>query len=67
MDDVDIIQTEGYLRTGKHKIEVVRVARSSESICAGDELLALAACRREQVQGLNGPYLVSFSVQSGRF
>jgi len=43
MDDVDVILTEGYLRTSKHKIEVVRAARSTEPICAEDELLALAA------------------------
>jgi molybdopterin-guanine dinucleotide biosynthesis adapter protein len=42
MTDVDVILAEGYLRSGKHRIEVVRAARSSEPICTPDELLALA-------------------------
>jgi molybdopterin-guanine dinucleotide biosynthesis protein B len=41
MTDVEIILTEGYLRTGTYRIEVVRAARSVEPICAPDELLAL--------------------------
>lgn len=40
--DVDIILTEGYKRANTPKIEVVRAARSSEPICAPDELVALA-------------------------
>jgi len=39
--DVDVILTEGYKRTGKLRIEVVRTARSAEPICTQDELLAL--------------------------
>ncbi len=42
MTDVDVVLTEGYLRTGQHRIEVVRAARSSEPICQPEELLALA-------------------------
>lgn len=41
MTDVDVILTEGYLRTGRHRIEVVRAERSPEPICQPDELLAL--------------------------
>jgi molybdopterin-guanine dinucleotide biosynthesis protein B len=41
MTDVDVILTEGYLRTGQYRIEVVRAARSFEPICEPDELLAL--------------------------
>lgn len=40
--DVDIILTEGYKRSDKPKIEVVRAARSSEPICTPQELVALA-------------------------
>jgi molybdopterin-guanine dinucleotide biosynthesis protein B len=43
MTDVDVILAEGYLRSGKHRIEVVRAARSCEPICTPDELLALAS------------------------
>ena len=39
---VDIILTEGYKRSNKPKIEVVRAARSSEPICGPGELLAIA-------------------------
>ncbi len=42
MTDVDVILTEGYLRTGQHRIEVLRAACSPEPICEPDELLALA-------------------------
>lgn len=42
MTDVDIVLTEGYLRSGRCKIEVVRAARASEPLCQPDELLALA-------------------------
>ena len=41
MSDVDVILTEGYLRSGKHRIEVVRAARSHEPICRPEELMAL--------------------------
>jgi len=41
IDFVDIILTEGYKETGKHKIEVVRAQRSTEPLCAPDELVAL--------------------------
>lgn len=41
MTGVDVILTEGYLRTGRHRIEIVRAERSSEPICRPDELLAL--------------------------
>jgi len=43
MIDVDVILTEGYLRTGRYRIEVVRAERSAEPICQPDELLALAS------------------------
>lgn len=39
---VDIILTEGYKRSDKPKIEVVRAARSREPICVPQELVALA-------------------------
>ncbi len=39
--DVDIILTEGYKQTGKHKVEVVRAERSTQPLCSPDELLAL--------------------------
>lgn len=42
MHDVDVILAEGYMRTGKLKVEVVRAARGREPLCAADELLALA-------------------------
>lgn len=38
---VDFILAEGFKRTGKLKVEVVRAARSVEPLCAEDELLAL--------------------------
>jgi len=41
IDDVDVILAEGYKRTGKLKIEMVRAERSTEPICTPDELLAL--------------------------
>lgn len=41
MSGVDIIITEGYKRTTRPKIEVVRAERSTEPICTQDELLAL--------------------------
>ncbi len=43
MNDVDVVLTEGYLRSGRYKIEVVRAARATEPICEPDELLALAS------------------------
>ena len=43
MTDVDVILTEGYLRTGRYRIEVVRAERSPEPICQPDELLAIAS------------------------
>jgi len=42
MTDVDVVLTEGYLRSGHHRIEVVRAERSSEPICQPEELLAVA-------------------------
>jgi molybdopterin-guanine dinucleotide biosynthesis protein MobB len=42
MTDVDVILAEGYLRSGRYRIEVVRAARSSEPLCPPDELLAVA-------------------------
>lgn len=42
MTDVDVILAEGYLRSGLHRIEVVRAARSSEPLCKADKLLAVA-------------------------
>jgi molybdopterin-guanine dinucleotide biosynthesis protein B len=41
IQDVDFILAEGFKRTGKLKVEVVRAARSAEPLCAEDELLAL--------------------------
>jgi molybdopterin-guanine dinucleotide biosynthesis protein B len=43
MTDVDVILTEGYLRSGRHRIEVVRAERSVEPICRPEELLAIAS------------------------
>ncbi len=43
MTDVDVILTEGYLRSGQYRIEVVRAERSREPICQPEELLALAS------------------------
>jgi molybdopterin-guanine dinucleotide biosynthesis protein B len=43
MNDVDVILTEGYLRSGEHRIEVVRAARSCEPICQPHQLLALSS------------------------
>jgi molybdopterin-guanine dinucleotide biosynthesis protein B len=43
MSDVDVILTEGYLRSGEHRIEVVRAARSPKPICQPDQLLALVS------------------------
>jgi molybdopterin-guanine dinucleotide biosynthesis adapter protein len=43
MTDVDVVLTEGYLRSGRVKIEVVRAARATEPICEPGELLALAS------------------------
>lgn len=40
--EVDIILTEGYKRSDKPKIEVVRAARSREAICTPEELVAFA-------------------------
>ncbi|MEE8390987.1 MAG: molybdopterin-guanine dinucleotide biosynthesis protein B [Anaerolineae bacterium] len=41
INNVNIILAEGYKRTGKLKVEMVRAARSTEPICTPDELLAL--------------------------
>ncbi len=41
MSDVDVVLTEGYLKAGQYRIEVVRAARSREPICGPEELLAL--------------------------
>ncbi|HIQ04211.1 MAG TPA: molybdopterin-guanine dinucleotide biosynthesis protein B [Anaerolineae bacterium] len=43
LDDADIVLTEGYKRAHKPKIEVNRVARSSELICDEEELLAVVS------------------------
>lgn len=40
--DVDIILTEGYKRSDRPKIEVVRAERSAEPICTPEELVAIA-------------------------
>ena len=46
MEDVDIILTDGYKRSGTPKIEVIRAGCSSESLCSPEELLAVATdCR----------------------
>jgi molybdopterin-guanine dinucleotide biosynthesis protein B len=41
MQDVDLVLTDGYLRSSLPKIEVVRAARSPEPLCAPGDLLAL--------------------------
>jgi molybdopterin-guanine dinucleotide biosynthesis protein B len=41
--DVDIILTEGYKRSDKPKIEVIRAARGTAPICTPEELAAIAA------------------------
>ncbi len=43
MGDVDLILTEGYKRSNKPKVEIVRAARSQEPLCAPEELLALVS------------------------
>jgi len=48
--DVDILITEGFKRTGRNRIEVTRAARSTEMICAGDELFALVS---DHIQALD--------------
>lgn len=40
--DVDIILTEGFKRSDKPKIEVIRAERSVEPICRPEELVAIA-------------------------
>jgi molybdopterin-guanine dinucleotide biosynthesis protein B len=40
--DVDIILTEGYKRSDKPKIEVIRAERGVEPICTPEELVAIA-------------------------
>ena len=40
--DADIILTEGFKRSAKPKIEVVRAARSEEPFCIPTELIAIA-------------------------
>lgn len=42
ISDVDIILTEGYKRSDKPKIEVVRAERGVEPICTPEELVAIA-------------------------
>lgn len=41
--DMDIILTEGYKRSAKPKIEINRMAHSSELLCTPDELIALVS------------------------
>ena len=41
--DADLILTEGYKRSNRPKIEVVRAALSTEPLCSPDELLALVS------------------------
>ena len=43
IDDVDIILTEGYKRSSKPKIEVLRAAHHRQPLCAPAELLALVS------------------------
>jgi len=38
---VDLILTEGYKRSNRPKVEIVRSARGTDPICTADELLAL--------------------------
>ena len=54
MTGVDVILTEGYLRTGRQRIETVRSARSCEPICRPEELLALAT--DVEIPGYNVPH-----------
>jgi molybdopterin-guanine dinucleotide biosynthesis protein B len=41
--DVDIVLAEGYKRSAKPKIEINRMAHSSELLCAPEELVALVS------------------------
>lgn len=41
--NVDLILTEGYKRSNRPKIEVVRAARSREPLCEPEELLAVVS------------------------
>jgi molybdopterin-guanine dinucleotide biosynthesis protein B len=43
ISDMDIILTEGYKRSTKPKIEISRMAHSSELLCTADELIALVS------------------------
>ena len=43
IDDVDIILTEGYKRSSKPKIEILRAARHRQPLCAPAELFALVS------------------------
>ena len=43
ISDMDIILTEGYKRSAKPKIEINRVANSTELLCTPDELIALVS------------------------
>jgi molybdopterin-guanine dinucleotide biosynthesis protein B len=43
IDDVDIILAEGYKRSRKPKIEIIRAARSTEPLCTPEELLAIVS------------------------
>jgi molybdopterin-guanine dinucleotide biosynthesis protein B len=43
ISNVDIILTEGYKRSEKPKVEIVRTAHSREPICTPQELLALVS------------------------
>ncbi|MFQ6100992.1 MAG: molybdopterin-guanine dinucleotide biosynthesis protein B [Anaerolineae bacterium] len=48
--DVDLIFTEGYKRADAPKIEVSRRERSSELLCAANELIAIASDQRFDVE-----------------
>lgn len=43
INDMDIILTEGYKRSGKPKIEINRTAHCTELLCAPGELIALVS------------------------
>ncbi len=43
IDNVDIILTEGYKRSSKPKIEVIRAAHHHQPLCAPSELFALVS------------------------
>ncbi|PAB56808.1 molybdopterin-guanine dinucleotide biosynthesis protein B [Anaeromicrobium sediminis] len=50
--DMDLIICEGFKRSNKPKIEIVRRERSTENICSPEELLAIASDMDIKVEGV---------------